>query len=420
MDLTSPVRPLSAAVSAAVRLLPRQALLRLCADESGVVVAGSDRDLAVRFVCAATTHTDGEVLVPAAPLAETLRMLGGELVRLVVEGSRLAVRVEGARFALPLLDRDLRQEPPWPPQVSEVDGALLATALRTVAGTAAKDDPLPVFTGVRIQADSEGLRLTASDRYRMAVARLPARRIEEPPTPADPPTEAARRAGEVRDMLAPASLPTEAARPPVSPAEEALDLVVPASPATEATQPPMRRTEEALDVLVPAGLLTEAARHARGVLGLHGDGSRFGLSWVGGAVTTAVLDAGFLSEDVIPSDAVDTEVEINADALAAAVRRVGVYSEDRRILTLEVGDAHVRLASSRQDTGEAEETLKANVCGGRTSPSFQAKYLLEALAPFSGGDVRLAIQPGMRACVLGSVEAKEVELTYYLMPVLPR
>jgi DNA polymerase III subunit beta len=355
MDLTSPVRPLSAAASAAVRLLPRQALLRLRADESGVVVAGSDRDLAVRFVCAATTHTDGEVLVPAAPLAETLRMLSSELVRLVVEGSRLAMRVEGARFALPLLDRDLRHEPPWPPQVSEVDGGLLATALRTVAGTAAKDDPLPLFTGVRIQADGERLRLTASDRYRMAVARLPVRRAEGP-----------------------------------------------------------------LDVLVPAGLLTEATRHAHGVLGLHGDGSRFGLSWDGGAVTTAVLDAGFLSEDAIPSDSVDTEVEINADALAAAVRRVGVYSEDRRILTLEVGDAHVRLASSRQDTGEAEETLKANVCGGRTSPSFQAKYLLEALAPFSGGDVRLAIQPGMRACVLRSVEAKEVELTYYLMPMLPR
>ncbi|WP_328605017.1 DNA polymerase III subunit beta [Amycolatopsis sp. NBC_00345] len=355
MDLTSPVRPLSAAANAAVRLLPRQALLRLRADAGGVVVSGSDRDLAVRFACAATTHTDGEVLVPAAPLAETLRMLGSELVRLVVEGSRLALRVEGARFALPLLDRDLRQEPPSPPQVSEVDGLLLATALRTVAGTAAKDDPLPLFTGVRIQADGDGLRLTASDRYRMAVARLPVRHAEGP-----------------------------------------------------------------LDVLVPAGLLTEAARQAHGILGLHGDGSRFGLSWAGGAVTTAVLDAGFLSADAIPSGAVDTEVEIDADALAAAVRRVGVYSEDRRILTLEVGDAHVRLASSRQDTGEAEETLKANVCGGRTSPSFQAKYLLEALAPFSGGDVRLAIQPGMRACVLRSAEAKEVELTYYLMPMLPR
>ncbi|MDT8910850.1 DNA polymerase III subunit beta [Amycolatopsis sp. PS_44_ISF1] len=355
MDLTSPVRPLSAAVNAAVRLLSGPAPVRLRAGAGGVVVAGSDRDLAVRFRCAATTHTDGEALVPAAPLAETLRRLDTEVVRVVVEGGRLALRVEGARFALPLLDLELRPEPPAPPQVSEVDGSLLSIALRTVAGTAAKDDPLPLFTGVRVQAGAEGLRLTASDRYRMAVARLPLRRAEAP-----------------------------------------------------------------LDVLVPAGLLIEAARQAHGILGLHGDAGRFGLSWADSAVTTAVLDAGFLSAEAIPSGAVDTEVELDADALAAAVRRVGVYSEDRRILTLEVGDAQVRLASSREDTGEAEETLKANVCGGRTSPSFQAKYLLDALAPFSGGRVRLALQPGMRACVLRSPEPREVELTYYLMPMLPR
>jgi DNA polymerase-3 subunit beta len=97
-----------------------------------------------------------------------------------------------------------------------------------------------------------------------------------------------------------------------------------------------------------------------------------------------------------------------------------VYAEDRRVLTLEVGDAHVRLASARQDTGEAEETLKAQVSGGRTSPSFQARYLLDALAAFAGERVTLAIQPGMRACILRAVEPGEVELTYYLMPMLPR
>lgn len=127
-----------------------------------------------------------------------------------------------------------------------------------------------------------------------------------------------------------------------------------------------------------------------------------------------------MSEDSIPSNTVDTEVELNADDLAAAVRRVGVYSADRRILTLEVGDAHLRLASARQDTGEAEETLKANVCGGRTSPTFQARYLLDALAPFTGERIRPAIQPGLRACVLTAAEEREVGLTYYLMPMLPR
>ncbi|MGW4485989.1 DNA polymerase III subunit beta [Amycolatopsis sp. NPDC004368] len=355
MDLTSPARPLSTAVNAAARLLPRQAALRLRAGAGGLEVEGRDRDLSVRLGCPATTHTDGDVLVPAAPLAETLKMLDVDQVRLVVEGSRLAVRVEGARFALPLLDRGARVEPASPPTLSEVDGELLAAAVRTVAGTAAKDDPLPVFTGVRVQSSGDTLVLTASDRYRMAVARVPQRAAWGP-----------------------------------------------------------------LDVLVPARLLTEATRHATGTLTLQADAGHFGLSWATGTITTAVLDAGFLSADAIPCGDVDTEVELPASALAAAIRRVGVYAEDRRTLTLEVGDAHVRLASTRADTGEAEETLKASVCGGRTSPSFQARYLLDALAPFADATVRLAIQPGLRACVLTSAEPRDVELTYYLMPMLPR
>ncbi|MGW5719684.1 DNA polymerase III subunit beta [Amycolatopsis sp. NPDC003865] len=353
MDVTAPAHRLSAAVSAASRLLPARAGLRLRADAAGLTVAGSDPDLAVRFDCPATAHTDGSVTVPAAPLAETLRMLDADVVRLVVEGSRLALRVDNARFALPLLSTEAGPPVPEPPLVSEVDGSAFASALRIVAGTASKDDPLPLFTGVRLQA-GDRLTLTASDRYRMAVARLPLR--------------------------APGSL----------------------------------------DVLVPATLLTEAARQAKGTVGLHAGPGRFGLSWPGGLVSTAVLDAGFLSEDSIPSSAVDTKVTLSADALAAAVRRVGVYAEDRRVLTLEVGDAQVRLASARQDTGEAEETLKAEVSGGRTSPSFQARYLLDALQAFTGERVELSIQPGMRACILRAAEPGEVELTYYLMPMLAR
>jgi DNA polymerase-3 subunit beta len=354
MDVTAPAHRLSAAVSAAARLLPARAGLRLRAGAAGLTVTGSDADLAVRFGCPATTHTGGEVAVPSAPLAETLKVLDADLVRLVVEGSRLALRLDHARFALPLLSAHASPPAAEPPQVSEVDGTAFASALRIVAGTAARDDPLPLFTGVRVQAAGGRLTLTASDRYRMAVARLPL------------------------------------------------------------------RSPGALDVLVPAVLLSEAARQAAGVVGLHTGPGRFGLSWAGGLVGTAVLDAGFLSEEAIPSGAVDTTVAVAADALAAAVRRVGVYAEDRRVLTLEVGDAQVRLSSARQDTGEAEETLKAEVTGGRTSPSFQARYLLDALHAFTGEHVTLSIQPGMRACVLRAADPGEVELTYYLMPVLPR
>ncbi|MDT7804720.1 MAG: polymerase subunit beta, partial [Actinomycetota bacterium] len=166
MDVTAPAHRLSAAVSAASRLLPARTALRLRADAAGLTIAGSDPDLTVRFDCPATTHTDGEVAVPAAPLAETLKMLGAESVRVVVEGSRLALRLDQARFALPLLSPAAGSPPSEPPRVSEVDGPAFASALRIVAGTAAKDDPLPLFTGVRVQRDGGVDRARRDGRLR--------------------------------------------------------------------------------------------------------------------------------------------------------------------------------------------------------------------------------------------------------------
>ena len=356
MDLTASTRTLATAVSEVARLLPgtlSSVLLR--AGAAGLTLAGADSERAVRLACEATVHTDGGAAVPVAPLAETLRMLDTSHVRLAVEGSRLAVRVDGARFALPLLDQ--ARYPGMtsqPAKVAEVDGAALAKALRTVAGTAARDDSLPLFTGVRLYIANGRLNLVASDRYRMAVAKLP--------------------------LLA---------------------------------------SEGPLDALVPAAMLVEIGKQAKGVVGLHTAHNRFGLSWAGSTVSSAVLDGGFLSESTIKTSTVDTTVEVEAHLLASAVRRVGVFAESRRVLTLEVGDTQLRLASAKQNAGEAEERIKANVLGGRTSPSFQARYLLDALQPFADCEVRLEIQPGLRATIIHAVDPEEVELTYFVMPLLP-
>jgi DNA polymerase-3 subunit beta len=353
MDLTASTRALAAAVSESAKLSPgalSAVLLRANAD--GLTLVGADSERWTRLTCEATTHVDGDATVPVAPLAEMLRMLDAAFVRIVVEGSRLAVRVDGARFALPLLDKALhhtRTTPP--PKVADVDGAALAAALRTVAATASHDDTLPLFTGVRLHIDDGKLNLVASDRYRMAVAKVP--------------------------LLA---------------------------------------VTGSLDALVPATLLVEIARQAKGIVGVHTEHGRFGLSWSGNTVSTAVLDGGFLSASSIATSSIDTTVEVRADVLSAAVRRVGMFADTRRVLTLEVGDGQLRLASSKQDTGEAEEMLKANVLGGRTSPSFQARYLVDALQPFGGAEVRLGIQPGRRATVIRATDPGEFELTYLVMP----
>lgn len=362
MDLTASTADLAAAASDVVRLVPGRLVdpvlsgLLLSAGPDGVVLAANDREHAVRLASPALVHTDGRVLVPAKPFAETLRALDAPEVRLVVEGARLAIRVPGARYALPLLDVDIHPGAPRPPAlVGTLAAAPLAAALGTVAATASRDDALPLYTGVRMRAEHERLVLLATDRFRMAVA-------------------------------------------------------------TIAWQP-----SGPLDALVPAGLLGELARQipGSGTVSLHADENRAGFAWSSTTLTTAILDGTAIHESKISLSDVDTQLTVDADALAAAVRRVALYTDPRGTIALEVNDSDIRLRGTDAISGEAEETIKSTVDGGRTGQAFQARYLTDALRPFAGQAVRIAIQPGMRATTFTAVEPGDVELRYIVMPMRP-
>ena len=135
--------------------------------------------------------------------------------------------------------------------------------------------------------------------------------------------------------------------------------------------------------------------------------------------TTAVLDGSFLHESKISVSDVDTRVEVDADALAGAVRRVGLYTDARGVMLLEVGDGEIRLRGADQRAGEAEESVKATWTVAGPAQAYQARFLTDALRAFGGRRVRMEIQPGMRATVFSAVEDDELNLRYVVMPMLP-
>lgn len=361
MDLTATTTELASAASALVKLVPGKLIdpvlsgLLLTASASGVAFAANDRERAARVARDAVVHTEGRVLVPAKPLADTLRALDQSQVRLVVEGAHLAIRAPGARYALPLLDADVHPGVGSEPSVAgSVSGAEFASALSVAVLAASRDDALPMFTGVRVRSEGDRLVLVATDRYQMAVA----------------------------------SLPWSGVSP--------------------------------VDALVPAALLSEVARQLpSGEVTVYADRDRFGLGWHGCLTTTSVLDGSFLHESKIRLSDVDTVVSLDADALAGAVRRVGLYTDARGVLLVEVGDGEIRVRGADSRAGEAEESVKASVDGGRTGQAYQARFLTDALRCFSGEEVRMEIQPGMRATVFSAVESVEPAVRYVVMPMLP-
>ena len=59
----------------------------------------------------------------------------------------------------------------------EVDAKALAGALRQVVPAASTDDSRPILTGVLLAAEEGGLRLVATDSYRLAVRDLPGAQV---------------------------------------------------------------------------------------------------------------------------------------------------------------------------------------------------------------------------------------------------
>ncbi|MBB5959013.1 DNA polymerase-3 subunit beta [Saccharothrix tamanrassetensis] len=362
MDLTATTAELAAAATEVSRLLPTRVLdpvlagLVLRAGPAGVELAGSDREHAVRLTRPATVHTDGEVVVPARPFADTLRSLGDPQVRLVVEGSRLAVRTGSARFALPLLDLASHPGVPHlPPVAGAIPSDLLAAVLGAVSSATSKDDALPIFTGVRMLGIGHRIELITTDRYRMAYATVPW-----------------SPEGSL-NVLAPAALMADVARLP-----------------------------------------------QQTVVHIHADEDRIALSWSGGSVSTTLLASPFPDERArkLLEAVIDSTVVVEADALAGAVRRATPYSGPHGSVTLQVEDSELRVRGSDPQTGESEESVKATIEGNRVTKTFQARYLADALRAFSGRRVELRIQDGLRSTVLTSQPGDDgIDLKYLVVPL---
>jgi DNA polymerase III subunit beta len=258
--------------------------------------------------------------------------------------------------------------PEPPPAAGSTSAGPFAAALAAVAGAASRDDALPIFTGVRLHAAGDRLSLLATDRYRLAAATLP--------------WEPAEGAGS-------------------------------GDPAS-------------FDALAPADVLAEVARQASGAdaIALHADTDRLAVSWDGASVATGQLAAPFPDDRLraLLSVTVACAIEVEAGALAAAIRRAALYGGPRGTVTLRTGDAEITVSGQAGHTGqggESEESVKAAVSGDRLVRSYLAPLLGDALRAFAGRRVRISLQEGERATALTAAgpEPAAGDLHYLVVPL---
>ncbi|MGA2210630.1 MAG: DNA polymerase III subunit beta [Acidimicrobiales bacterium] len=327
-------------------------------------VVGSDPDLVIEARCQVSGDSDGSVLVPSRLVSDIIRsfdsgvvnVAGGEEEVRFTSGHaeftvRVAVGAEITRLGSP-----------------ETEGIKLPAAdfgegLRQVVRAALSDDSrAPQLTGVLMEATEKGLRLTATDSYRLAF----------------------------RDF-------------------EGLSVLEPGS-----------------HVLVPAKALGEVQRLVSGVkdgdeaelVFRHSDlDAVFDLGSV--RITTRLLRGSFPDVQRLVPTSYEYELSVRREEFASALRRVRLLVRDSKDITtpvrLSFREGGVELAVLTPESGRAVEGIKGEFTGADVMVAFNPTYLLEGVEAVRSETLMLKItDPGKPALVCG---AEEDEFRYLLMPV---
>lgn len=141
---------------------------------SQLKVTGTDLDMTVRTQAEVEVIEEGRAVIPGRLLSEAVRKMPAGQVTIGVSDTDIEIQGNGPRFTLrPLSVDDFPVQEDVIPDGVEVDGEVFAEAIDQVAVAASGDGARPILTGVLFETSDEGLRMVATDSYRLAKKDLP-------------------------------------------------------------------------------------------------------------------------------------------------------------------------------------------------------------------------------------------------------
>jgi len=146
-------------------------------DQDRIELVGSDLDLTIRVTTAVDVDRTGSVVVPARLFGDIVRSL--EPGAVTIDANEDEAKISGGRsqFSVRVSAEDFPKLVAPSGGGVRMDGAALSAALRQVVPAASRDEARPILTAVLLAADANGLRLVATDSYRLAVRDLPGENV---------------------------------------------------------------------------------------------------------------------------------------------------------------------------------------------------------------------------------------------------
>lgn len=327
-------------------------------------VSGFDPDLVINATVSVEGVGDGRTTIPARLLLEALRTSEDSLVAIEASEEEVHLTTGRAEFTLPVVrGGDVAPLGSSVEERARVSAALFGDALRQVVRAALLDDSrAPQLSGVFLTMSSDGLRLAATDSYRLAL----------------------RDVGEVDVDLAPGG------------------VLVPARTLGEVQR-----------------LALEGSSHDPAATVEMGFSELDAFFEIGGVrLLSRLLKGGFPDYERLIPTSFSTEVIVAKDMLLSALRRMRVVARDSKDFStpvrVHVTDGTLELSVLTAESGRVKEDLDAVVSGGPLSIAFNPSYLLDGVEAVHGERVRVrVVDSGKPALVTGGDE----DYKYLLMPV---
>ena len=334
--------------------LPVLSGLRLELVGDRLSITGTDLDLTIQLTLAVGGDGDGGVVLPARLVADIVRSMGAGKVEVSVDGDEVNISGGRSQFSVRPLSLDDYPKLATPTTSSvTLPAAAVGEALRQVVRAASTDEARPILTGVLLTAENGGLRMVATDSYRLAV----------------------------RDL----------ADHQVLGADQ--------------------------KVLVPGRALNELQRLVGGGEELTMRlGDRDATFEVGETrLSTRLIEGEFPNyRQLIPASHPNT-LPVEREPLLEAIRRVKILAKDATPVRLQMGGDTLRLTAITQDVGNASEELDATYEGTELTVAFNPEYFASGVEACSSDSITLSTLDSLKPAVIRGVGNDDY--LYLLMPV---
>ena len=334
--------------------LPVLSGLRLELVGDRLSITGTDLDLTIQLTLSVGGDGDGGVVLPARLAADIVRSMGAGKVEVEVDGDEVNISGGRSNFSVRPLSFDDYPKLATPTTSSvTLPSAAVGEALRQVVRAASTDEARPILTGVLLTAENGGLRMVATDSYRLAV----------------------------RDL----------ADHQVLGADQ--------------------------KVLVPGRALNELQRLVGGGEELTMRlGDRDATFEVGETrLSTRLIEGEFPNyRQLIPASHPNT-LTVEREPLLEAIRRVKILAKDATPVRLQMGGDTLRLTAITQDVGNASEELDATYEGTELTVAFNPEYFASGVEACSSDSITLSTLDSLKPAVVRGVGNDDY--LYLLMPV---